>query len=165
MRGPPLLPLVLLLCACVSTALQIGAAAGLRNGPVRHGSVRCAAPAAAPTKTKITHKTSGGDGGGGGGASLEIAKPKRKAHVEDVPLWKVILLGDVDYEPDPVCTVLQGVIPEISNERQAKERYEEAQLTGKSLLVTVPKEHGELYVEQLARADPEMIVFATIEEE
>lgn len=64
-----------------------------------------------------------------------------------------------------VCTVLQGVIPEISNERQAKERYEEAQLTGKSLLVTVPKEHGELYVEQLARADPEMIVFATIEEE
>ena len=51
------------------------------------------APAIAKPKTITRQKTSGGKGGGGGGgASVEIAKPKLKRVVEDVPMWKVILL-------------------------------------------------------------------------
>ena len=46
-----------------------------------------------------------------------------------------------------VITVLTSVIPDIQNDRQAKERYIEAQNTGKSLLIVVPKELGEAYVE------------------
>lgn len=61
--------------------------------------------------------------------------------------------------------MLHTVIPDIENMRQASERYQEAQKSGKSLLVVVNKELGEAYVEQLARADPEMIVFAELEEE
>merc|ERR1712217_544915 len=110
------------------------------------------------------YKTSGGGGGGGkGGAAAQIAKPKRKSHTEDVPLWKVIMLGDEEYEEDLVCEVLLQVIPEIGNLRQAQEKYKEAEVTGKALLLVAPKEHAELYVEELIRADP--MVYAEIEEE
>ena len=64
-----------------------------------------------------------------------------------------------------VCTVLHSVIPEIENLRQAAEKFDEAQNTGKALLIVVNKELGEAYVEQLARFDPEMIVYADLEEE
>lgn len=68
------------------------------------------APAPLKTRTKQTFKTGdGGKGGGKGGAAAQIAKPKRKTHIEEVPLWKVILLGDEDYEEDPVCEVLLQV--------------------------------------------------------
>lgn len=126
------------------------------------------APSIAKPKTIIKQRTfgAGGDGGGGQGpAGPQLAPPLRAQQTEDVPMWKVILLGDSDYEEDPVCEVLKGVIPEIGNDREAKMKYDECQATGKALLIIVPKEHAEGYVEQLARADPEMIVYAQIEEE
>ena len=61
--------------------------------------------------------------------------------------------------------MLTEVIPEIENLRQANEKYKEAQAQGKSLLLIVNKELGEHYVEQLARQDPEMIVFADLEKD
>ena len=78
-------------------------------------------------------------------------------------MWKVLLLGDEEYEPDPVCEVLKAVIPDIDNLRQAKEKYDEAETTGKALLLVAPKEQAEHYVEQLIRADP--MVYGSIEEE
>lgn len=175
--------LLLLLVSCWSTtALRVDQSL-LRMGP---------APAIAKPKTITRQKTGGGGPGGGGGTpTVQIAKPKLKRVVEDVPMWKVHLLGDEEYEEDPVsrfphprcnhvvfsriffcrnlpfqvCTVLKQVVPDIENDRQAAERYKEAMLHGKSLLVVAPKEHAEAYVEQLARADPEMIVFAEATEE
>ena len=64
-----------------------------------------------------------------------------------------------------VCTAVKEVIPTINNFREATERYNEAQNHGKSLLIVVNQELAEAYVEQLARFDPQMIVFADIEEE
>ena len=64
-----------------------------------------------------------------------------------------------------VCTVLRTIIPDISNDREAKQRYEEAMGGGKALLTVVNKELAEAYIEQLARADPEIIVYADMEEE
>ena len=49
--------------------------------------------------------------------------------------------------------MLTKVVPEIANERQAKEKFQEAQNLGKALLVVVNKELAEHYVESLARAD------------
>jgi len=142
---------------------------GVSGSAARRSVTIKAQLAPAPQKTKQKVKTNdpgnGGKGGGGGAPSAAIAKPIRKAHTEDVPLYKVLLLGDDEYEEDPVCEVLNQVIPEITNLRQAQERYDEAQKTGKSLLLIVNKELGEAYVEQLARADPEMIVYADLESE
>ena len=64
-----------------------------------------------------------------------------------------------------MCDVLKAIVPDIANDRQAQERYQEAQQHGKSLLLVAPKEHAEAYVEQLARADPDMIVFSEAVEE
>ena len=83
--------------------------------------------------------------------------------MEAEPMCKVIMLGDDEYEVDPVCEVLQTVIPDIENFKQAKEKYDECDSTGKAMLLVVPKEHAEAYVEQLIRAEP--MVYAEIEEE
>lgn len=150
---------VLLFLAIAASAhgLQLGVAP-------RHAAI--VMQAAAPQtkqKVQIKPKVGGGGGGGGGAPKAAAAKPKRKAHVEEVPLWKVLLLSDGEYVEDEVCEVLQNVIPEISNQRQAHEKFDEAQAQGKALLLTVPKELGEAYVEQLIRSEP--MVFAEIEEE
>ena len=160
---PRLLLCLVALAAATTDALQLrgaGRAVVMQAGP---------APAIAKPKTvtKQTTKSTTGGGGGGGGPAAQIAKPKRKAHTEDTPLWKVLLLGDESYNENPeiVYEVLKEVIPEIPNLRDAQQRFEEAQAIGKSILVSVPKEHGEMYVEQFARANSEMIVFADLEEE
>ena len=70
-----------------------------------------------------------------------------------------------DWPCAQVCDVLKAIIPEVGNLRAAQEHFREAQSNGKSLLVVVHKELGEGYVEQLARADPEMIVYAELVEE
>lgn len=125
------------------------------------------APQIAKPKTstkQATFSTTGGGGGGQGGPAAVVAKPIQKSVTEDAPMWKVLLLGDEEYEEDPVCDVLCAVMPEvIADARQAKEKYDEAMNVGKALLVLAPFEHAEMYQEQLARADP--MVFAQIEEE
>ena len=153
--------------ACAD-ALRVGAASLGTSHVARTSVLRCGATAQPETKTRTRQKTSdgGGKGGGGGGApTAAIAKPKRKTQSEDIPMWKVILLSDNEYEEDPVCSVLTSVIPDITNMRDATERYEEAMKTGRSLLIVQPKEQAEFFVEQLARCDPAMIVYSTIEEE
>ena len=60
-----------------------------------------------------------------------------------------------------MCEVLLAVIPEIENRAQAGDKYQEAQASGKALLLTVPKEQAEHYVEQLIRSEP--MVYGEIE--
>ena len=170
--------LAVLLCAALfpesAGALLLSAphqsAAAATAAVSRSAAVRCqgAAPQIAKPKTKQVTKTRGpgsGDGGSGGAGAAQVAKPKRKTYNEDMPMYKVILLSDEEYEQDPVCTTLRTVIPAIENERQALERYNEAMSTGRSLLITVPEEHAYHYREQLMRCDPSMIVYSTVEEE
>ena len=166
MEAPRSLPFMLLLaCALSCDALRVGGAVAVVQR--RASTPVCGATAQPETKTRTKQKTSSGGGGGGKGGApkLEVAKPKLKPLEADIPMWKVILLGDDEYEEDPVVAVLKQVIPEIENERQARERYTEAMKSGRSLLVVQPKEQAEFYVEQLARADPQMVVYSTIEEE
>ena len=154
-----------------SSALQLPAAtrpqlrAALPATEARTQAWMQAAPAKPKTQTKSKTFTQGGDGGGKGkgGGAVETAKPITKRTTEECPMWKVLLLGDDEYEEDPVCEVLEAVMPNIENQRTAKEHYDEAQAHGKSMLIVVAQELAEAYVEQLQRADP--MVFAEIEEE
>jgi len=158
----------MLMALAPGSALLIGS-------PTRSAAMRCdtgryrmqgAAPQIAKPKTVTRQVTKGPGGGEGGGKGPEAAaaKPKRKAHVEDVPLWQVLLLGDEEYVEDDVCDVLVSVIPEIDNLRVATQKYDEAQKHGKSLLLVVPKELGEAYVEQLIRAEKAMVYAEIVEE-
>ena len=69
-----------------------------------------------------------------------------------MPLWKVILLGDEEYIEDEVCPVLVAIIPDIENDRQAKEKYDDVTLTGHSL-------GGQLALHTARRHDAQSIVF------
>ena len=102
---------LVLLALGQSSALQIGSSAS--SAVARCSAVRMQmAPAQQKTKQKVSYKTGDGGGGGGkGGNAAQIAKPKRKAHIEEVPMWNVFLLGDEEYEEDPVCEVLLNVSP------------------------------------------------------
>jgi hypothetical protein len=94
-----LLSVVVALCASSAGALRIGAA--LPAAKLRAVTAMQLAPA--PTKTRTIQTTDGGGGGKGrSGPAAVVAKPKRKANTEETPMWKVILLGDEEYEEEPV---------------------------------------------------------------
>jgi len=90
---------IVVLAACVQPACAL--LLGVSGSAARRSVTIKAQLAPAPQKTKQKVKTNdpgnGGKGGGGGAPSAAIAKPIRKAHTEDVPLYKVLLLGDDEY--------------------------------------------------------------------
>ena len=157
--------LVLVLAAACSScsALQLGSAARCASR-ARVAMAGGPAPAVPKTRTRqVTRTAKPQVGKPQQKQKVQNAKPAMKKEMEEEPMWKVVMLGDEEYECDPVCDVLQTVIPDIENFKQAKEKYDEAESTGKSMLIVVPKEHAEAYVEQLIRAEP--MVYAEIEEE
>lgn len=87
------------------------------------------------------------------------ARPTRKTQADEVPMYKVILLGDEEYEEGHVVTQLQKVCQ--INKNEAARIFAEAQATGSSVVCVVPEEHAEFYVQQLVRND----VFCTLEKD
>lgn len=159
--------LFVVVAACLASscgALQLGSTA--RHFP-RAQVAMAGGPAPAVPKTRtrqVTRTAPPQVGKPQQKQKVQNAKPAMKKDMASEPMWKVVMLGDdEEYECDPVCEVLQTVIPDIENFQQAKEKYDEAQSTGKAMLLVVPKEHAEAYVEQLIRAEP--MVYAEIEEE
>eukprot|EP00802_Teleaulax_amphioxeia_P022099 Tamp_22512.p1 GENE.Tamp_22512~~Tamp_22512.p1 ORF type:complete len:170 (-),score=41.79 Tamp_22512:248-757(-) len=87
-------------------------------------------------------------------------KPKQKTQDDETPMFKVILLGDNDYEQSHVVTQITKVIPSVKKE-EAIRCFVEAQMTGSSVIITVTEEHAEHYVQQLKRQQ----IYAKMEQE
>ena len=87
------------------------------------------------------------------------ARPRRKTQADEVPMYKVILLGDEEYDEAHVVTQLQKT---VGLERgQAIKCFHEAQQTGSSVACVVCEEHAEFYALQLRRQD----IFVTVEKD
>lgn len=81
---------------------------------------------------------------------------------EEIPPYKVVLLGDDEYEEEHVVISLRSIIPELKMEpRRASEIFELAQKHGRELVVIVQQDLAELYAQQLTRCVP--IVYAVAE--
>ncbi|GJD05776.1 hypothetical protein Gasu2_02270 [Galdieria sulphuraria] len=93
------------------------------------------------------------------GSGAARAKPKRKTQQEFVPMYKVILLGDEEYDQVAVVQALLKVIPKME-QAEARRIFHEAQSTGESIICIVEKEHAEFYAQQLKREE----VYVRIEE-
>lgn len=93
---------------------------------------------------------------GGKGAK---ARPTRKTQSDELPMFKVILLGDKEYEEGHVTTQLQKICQ--VDKGKATKCYQEAQNSGASVVCVVPEEHAEFYAQQLKRAE----IYVTIEKE
>jgi ATP-dependent Clp protease adaptor protein ClpS len=93
------------------------------------------------------------------GKGAAKARPTRKTQSDEVPMYKVILLADPDYEEGHVATQLQKIC-QISK-KEASSKFAEAQANGSSVVVVVPEEHAEFYAQQLKRAD----IYVTIEKD
>lgn len=92
----------------------------------------------------------------------KVTKTKRATEIEDAPMFKVLLIGDEEYNREHVVMSIQSIIPETDNTRAA-EIFEEAQEAGKGFCGTYPEEEAELYVEQFTRCEP--IIYADMEKE
>eukprot|EP00871_Galdieria_phlegrea_P001460 jgi/Galph1/2314/GphlegSOOS_G984.1 len=93
------------------------------------------------------------------GSGAARAKPKRKTQQEYVPLYKVILLGDEEYDEVAVIQSLLKVVPKLE-QAEARRIFHEAQSTGESIICVVEKEHAEFYAQQLKREE----IYVRIEE-
>lgn len=87
------------------------------------------------------------------------ARPRRKTLSDEVPMYKVILLGDEEYDESHVVTQLQKIIQ--IDKKEAARCFGEAQATGSSVVCVVCEEHAEFYAQQLKRQD----IFVTIEKD
>lgn len=87
------------------------------------------------------------------------ARPRRKTQADEIPMYKVILLGDEAYSESHVVTQLQKTIGLEKSE--AGKRFAEAQQSGSSVVAVVCEEHAEFYAQQLKRQD----IFVTVEKD
>jgi len=87
------------------------------------------APAPAPaTKTKtrtVTRPGAASPAKPQAAQKAKVAKPELVTQDAHVPMWKVLLLGDDEYEEDPVCGVIVGVIPDMAMD-EVREKYRQA---------------------------------------
>ena len=77
-------------------------------------------------------------------------------------MYKVMLIGDEEYEQAHLITRITEVMEDI-DENRASIVFQQAQQSGKSMCGKYPLEHAELYVEQLLRSDP--MIYSELEEE
>lgn len=87
---------------------------------------------------------------------------RREEKFEDAPLFKVMLIGDDDYDQAHVVERMCEIIDDM-DENQAASVYKSAQQGGKAMCGKYPLEHAEMYKEQLIRSDP--MIFSDVEEE
>jgi ATP-dependent Clp protease adapter protein ClpS len=92
-----------------------------------------------------------------------IAKPKvrKEQEIEDAPMYKVMLLGDEEYNVAHVVPRLCELMEDM-DENMAGTVFKSAQVSGRAMCGKYPLEHAELYVEQLIRSDP--MIFAELED-
>lgn len=95
---------------------------------------------------------------------IQTAEPvlRKEPEFEEPLLYKVMLLGDEEYDQAHTIQRLCEVMEEI-DEGLAATIFKSAQVAGKAMCGKYPLEHAEMYVEQLLRSDP--IIFAELEEE
>lgn len=87
------------------------------------------------------------------------ARPRRKTQADEVPLYKVILLGDETYVEAHVVTQIQKTVQ--LDKGEATRIFREAQTSGSSIICVVCEEHAEFYAQQLRRQD----IFVLVEKD
>ncbi len=87
---------------------------------------------------------------------------RREEKFEDAPLFKVMLIGDEDYDQAHVIERMCDILEDM-DENQAASVFKSAQQGGKAMCGKYPLEHAEMYKEQLIRSDP--MIFSDVEEE
>jgi len=87
---------------------------------------------------------------------------RREEKFEDAPLFKVLLIGDDDYDQAHVIERMCEILEDM-DESQAASVFKSAQQSGKAMCGKYPLEHAEMYKEQLIRSDP--MIFSDVEEE
>ena len=94
----------------------------------------------------------------------KVSEPvkRREKNTEDAPLYKVMLIGDEEYDQEHTIERMCAIMEDV-DEGQAASVFTQAQTAGKAMVNKYPFEHAELYVEQLLRSDP--MIFSELEEE
>lgn len=87
---------------------------------------------------------------------------RRDEKFEDAPLFKVMLIGDEDYDQAHVIERMCEILEDM-DENNAATVFKSAQQGGKAMCGKYPFEHAEMYKEQLLRSDP--MIFSDVEEE
>ena len=87
---------------------------------------------------------------------------RRDDDFEEAPMFKLMLLGDSDYDPSHVIERMCAIVEDM-DEDQASSVLQQANQSGKAMCGKYPLEIGELYKEQLQRSDP--MIFTDLEEE
>ena len=87
---------------------------------------------------------------------------RRDEEFQDAPMYKVMLVGDGDYDQAHVVERMCAIFEDM-DENKAASVFKQAQQGGKAMCGKYPYEYAELYKEQLLRSDP--MIYSDVEEE
>jgi ATP-dependent Clp protease adapter protein ClpS len=87
---------------------------------------------------------------------------RREDEFQDAPMFKLMLIGDTDYDTGHVIERLCAIVEDM-DEDQAATVLKQANGAGKAMCGKYPFERAELFKEQLIRSDP--MIFCDMEEE
>lgn len=87
---------------------------------------------------------------------------RREEDFEDAPMYKVMLIGDTDYDQAHVVEKMCEILEDM-DEGSAAAVYKQAQKGGQAMCGKYPFEHAELYKEQFGRSDP--MIFSDVQED
>merc|ERR1712176_811925 len=87
---------------------------------------------------------------------------RRKEKFEEAPLFKLMLIGDDDYDEVHVVERLCEIVEDM-DEDQADTVFKQANQSGKAMCGKYPFERAELFKERLIRSDP--MIYSDIEED
>mmetsp|Transcript_1049 Transcript_1049/g.1369 ORF Transcript_1049/g.1369 Transcript_1049/m.1369 type:complete len:183 (+) Transcript_1049:92-640(+) len=86
----------------------------------------------------------------------KVAPPERKTENVDCPMYKLILVGDEEYEGEYVVGRIIQVCDNVKKDN-AWDAFESAMDKGEGLIVLAPKEHAEHYAKELSKSEPMII--------
>jgi len=152
----------LLLGAILATTEAFTPVPMMPRALARQRPVLASAPAPPVTKVEVKTKQKVANAPDKIQAKEAVALPNRETESKDVPMWKVLLIGDEEYDEAYVVQTIKQVVVNIER-KKCEEVFQEASLHGSAEIIIVPQEHAEHYVQQFHRCDP--IVFAACEPE
>jgi len=119
------------------------------------------APAVEKTKTRSKEKVVN-PGKAAPKAAAAQPKTRREHETEDAPRYKLMLIGDQEYDEQHVVERIVDVVDDV-DKKMAIEVFYAAQKAGKGMIGVFVLEMAEFYMEQLSRSEP--MIFSDLEKE
>ncbi|GMI17711.1 hypothetical protein TrLO_g1102 [Triparma laevis f. longispina] len=154
--------IVLAFLSCLSSSFLLSPASPPTHAFSRHLTIVNGLASPALKQKTVIKKAAASPGQPAQKAKVAQPQTRGEVETEDAPRYKVLLIGDEEYDEEHVIERMVDVVDDV-DKKQSIEIFYAAQKAGKGLVGVYPLEMSEHYVEQFLRSEP--MIFTELEKE